>query len=52
MEKNPRMGNYKFMLVVCNEEDLGKITDEVKKLIIKKDTNNNFINPFSYFTKR
>lgn len=49
-KRNPRMGNYKFMLVVCNEEDLGKITDEVKNISLK-DTNNNFINPFSYFTK-
>jgi hypothetical protein len=47
-KRNPRMGNYKFMLVVCNAEDLGEIADEVKN-IAKKDTNNNFVNPFSYF---
>lgn len=47
-KRNPRMGNYKFMLVVCNAEDLGEIADEVKN-IAKKDTNNNFVNPFAYF---
>lgn len=47
-KRNPRMGNYKFMLVVCNSDDLEKITDEVKN-ISKKDTTNNFVNPFSYF---
>lgn len=47
-KRNPRMGNYKFMLVVCNAEDLGEIADEVKN-IAKKDSSNQFINPFSYF---
>ena len=47
-KRNPRMGNYKFMLVVCNAEDLGEIADEVKN-IARKDTSNNFVNPFSYF---
>jgi hypothetical protein len=49
-KRNPRMGNYKFMLVVCNEDDLEKIANEVKNISIK-DTNNNFVNPFSYFIK-
>jgi hypothetical protein len=49
-KRNPRMGNYKFMLVVCNEEDLGNISDEVKN-ISKKDTADNFVNPFAYFLK-
>lgn len=47
-KRNPRMGNYKFMLVVCNSEDLGEIADEAKN-ISKKDSNDRFVNPFSYF---
>lgn len=47
-KRNPRMGNYKFMLVVCNAEDLGEIADEAKN-ITKKDSAGHFVNPFSYF---
>ncbi len=47
-KRNPRMGNYKFMLVVCNAEDLGEIADEAKD-ITRKDSTNHFVNPFSYF---
>ncbi|HWY10310.1 MAG TPA: hypothetical protein VN026_03240 [Bacteroidia bacterium] len=46
-KRNPRMGNYKFMLVVCNNEDLAKIPDEVRRISLK--TNNKFTNPFTYF---
>lgn len=47
-KRNPRMGNYKFMLVVCNAEDLGEIADEAKN-ITKTDSAGHFVNPFSYF---
>lgn len=49
-KRNPRVGKYKIMLVVCTESDLNKIPNEVKD-ISKKDANGRFINPFSYFTK-
>jgi hypothetical protein len=49
-KRNPRMGNYKFMLVVCNGSDLGKIPDEVRN-ISKKNKVNVFQNPFTYFLK-
>ncbi|MEO6304287.1 MAG: hypothetical protein ABIP51_14065 [Bacteroidia bacterium] len=47
-KRNPRMGNYKFMLVVCNGVGLAKIPDEVKS-ICKNNNENNFVNPFTYF---
>jgi hypothetical protein len=47
-KRNPRMGNYKFMLVVCNESGLSRIPDAVKN-ISKLDSLNSFINPFTYF---
>ncbi len=49
-KRNPRMGNYKFLLVVCNGSDLGKIPDEIRN-ISKKDSTGNFKNPFTYFLK-
>lgn len=47
-KRNPRMGNYKFLLVVCNGIGLSKIADEAKS-IGKKNSAGNFINPFTYF---
>lgn len=49
-KRNPRMGNYKFLLVVCNGDGLAKIPDEVRN-IHKKDANGNFSNPFTFFLK-
>ncbi len=49
-KRNPRMGNYKFLLVVCNGYDLAKIPDEIRN-ISKKNKSNNFTNPFSYFLR-
>ncbi|MES2514672.1 MAG: hypothetical protein V4580_11035 [Bacteroidota bacterium] len=47
-KRNPRMGNYEFMLVVTSPEDIGKIPMEIRDLQL---TNNNgkFANPFGYF---
>ena len=47
-KRNPRMGNYKFLLVVCNGVGLSKIPDEVKS-VGKKTTEGKFVNPFTYF---
>jgi hypothetical protein len=49
-KRNPRMGNYKFLLVVCNGSDLEKIPDEIRN-ISKKDSAGHFKNPFTYFLK-
>jgi hypothetical protein len=48
-KRNPRMGNYKFMLVVCEAEDLIMIPEEVKT-ISKPMDNGKFHNPFAYFS--
>ncbi len=47
-KRNPRMGNYKFMLVVCNGIGLAKVPDEVKS-IGKTNKSVKFVNPFTYF---
>jgi len=47
-KRNPRMGNYKFLLVVCNGVGLSKIPDAVKS-VGKKTDDGKFINPFTYF---
>ena len=47
-KRNPRMGNYKFMLVVCNGKGLEKIPTEITN-ITKKNNAGNFTNPFTYF---
>lgn len=47
-KRNPRMGNYKFMLVVTSPEDIGKIPMEIRDIqLTNKD--GFFLNPFSYF---
>jgi hypothetical protein len=48
-KRNPRMGNYKFMVVVANDEGLMRLPEEVRK-IRKKDSTGHFINPFTYFS--
>jgi len=47
-KRNPRMGNYEFMLVVTSPEDIGKIPMGIRDLQL---TNNEgkFLNPFGYF---
>lgn len=46
-KRNPRMGNYSFMLVVTSPEDIGKIPMEIRD--IQQKSNGTFINPFTYF---
>lgn len=47
-KRNPRVGCYSFMLVVCDENALALIPDYVKN-IGKTDENNKFVNPYTYF---
>lgn len=47
-KRNPRMGNYEFMLVVAPHEDIGKIPMLMRD-IQKPDQNGNYQNPFGYF---
>lgn len=47
-KRNPRMGNYEFMLVVTSPEDIGKIPMEIRDLQLT-NTNGKFTNPFGYF---
>ena len=49
-KRNPRMGCYSFMLVVCDENALAQIPEYVKN-IGKTDENGNFVNPYAYFTQ-
>ena len=49
-KRNPRMGAYKFLLVVCNGEGLGQIPDEIRN-IHKTNSGGKFSNPFTYFLK-
>jgi len=47
-KRNPRMGNYKFMLVVCNGKGLLKIPIEIRN-IASTNSSGNYTNPFTYF---
>jgi len=47
-KRNPRMGNYQFMVVVTSQEDIGKIPMEIRDIQLK-NKNNQFTNPFGYF---
>jgi hypothetical protein len=46
-KRNPRVGNYQFKLIVCTEQDLKQMPEEVKSIGLK--SNERFINPFYYF---
>ncbi|MEE0910246.1 MAG: hypothetical protein UIQ51_05650, partial [Bacteroidales bacterium] len=46
--RNPRTGAYKFMLVVADEQALSKIPEYIKD-ISKRNSKEEFVNPFSYF---
>lgn len=47
-KRNPRMGNYEFMLVVTSPEDIGKIPMEIRDLQLT-DNKGKYANPFGYF---
>ena len=46
-KRNPRVGEYKFMLVVCTEDDLKTIPAEVQD--ISKKAKGHFVNPYYFF---
>ena len=46
-KRNPRMGAYDVMLVVCNQNDLDKIPDAIKNISTRQGAD--YINPFAYF---
>ncbi len=48
-KRNPRVGCYSFMLVVCNENGLAEIPDYVKNISLT-DENGKFVNPFEWFS--
>jgi hypothetical protein len=48
-KRNPRMGNYEFMLVVTTEADLKKMPEDVKNLELKDTITGRFRSPFGYF---
>ena len=50
-KRNPRVGTYSFMLVVCDDEKSLKTLDERVVDISKTDENGNFLNPYAYFSK-
>ena len=47
-KRNPRVGEYSFMLVLCDENSLNEIPDYIKN-ISKTDANGKFVNPYAYF---
>ena len=49
-KRNPRVGCYSFMLVICDEKTLNQIPDYIKN-IGKTDENGDFVNPYAYFAK-
>lgn len=46
-KRNPRVGNYSFMIVIVDEEGLKKIPETVKN--IKLEENGRFVSPFFFF---
>jgi len=46
-KRNPRVGDYSFLLVVVDEESLKKIPDYIKNIHLTKD--DNYVTPFYYF---
>lgn len=47
-KRNPRVGCYSFMLVVCDEDALADIPEYIKN-IGKTDDNGKFVNPYGFF---
>lgn len=47
-KRNPRVGCYSFMLVVCDEKALAKIPEYIKN-IGQTDENGRFVNPYAFF---
>lgn len=49
-KRNPRTGDYSFMLVICDEQTLKNIPDYIQN-INKTNSNGQFVNPYSWFNK-
>jgi len=49
-KRNPRVGVYSFMLVVCDKEGLDMIPEYVKN-IGKTNENGQFVNPYGWFSQ-
>ena len=47
-KRNPRVGCYSFMLVVCNEKGLAEIPEYIKNIGLTAE-NGKFANPFEWF---
>lgn len=47
-KRNPRVGCYSFLLVLCDEEGLSEIPDYIKNIGLT-DENGNFVNPYGWF---
>lgn len=47
-KRNPRVGQYSFMLVLCDEQGLEEIPDYIQ-YIGKTDENGAFVNPYGWF---
>jgi len=47
-KRNPRIGQYKFVLVITTPEDFDNMPTEVKNITCR-NSEGNFVNPFSYF---
>jgi hypothetical protein len=47
-KRNPRMGKYKFMVVVANDKGLMSLDETVRNIRLK-DAEGHFTNPFTYF---
>ena len=49
-KRNPRTGEYSFMLVLCDEDALNEIPDYIKNISLA-DENGSYVNPYAYFSK-
>ena len=47
-KRNPRVGEYSFMLVLCTDEGLAEIPDYIQH-IGQTDENGQFVNPYGWF---
>lgn len=48
-KRNPRVGEYSFMLVVCDEKSLNDIPDYIKNISLTDDSGS-YVNPYVYFS--
>lgn len=49
-KRNPRVGEYSFMLVVCDEDAMNQVPDYIQNISLT-DENGAYVNPYSYFSK-